>query len=524
MGPTNSHVDVAEYLPLFLAEAGEHLQELNLAVVRIEADPTDAETVNEIFRIAHSLKGMSATMGFAGIAALTHTMEDVFELLRQRSGGLSPDAVDVVFECLDALSAAVASIEREGSEHIDPAPLVARLERLVRRRGDHQPAPPKPSGPPAAVVEALQSGARVVRVSAALATDVAMPSVRAYMALTALAEHGEILVATPSEDELEGFTSAVVEAWLRSDATQDVLRTAVEAVPEVDEATFFELGSGVSAAPKPRRRHATPARKRRAPMVHVDSERLAELGRLVHELREHEQRVGQLAAEAALPELARAVDELRVISEAVQAAANELRLAPVEDVFLRLPRMVRDLSKRLGKEVDLRLAGQDTQLERTVVDALGDPLVHLVRNALSHGCETPADRDAAGKPRTATLEITATPDGDTVLVEVRDDGNGIDPATVGSLAVQRGLIEPAELATLDMEGAVDLLFSPGFSTAAQTSDISGRGVGLDAVRDRLRALGGEVSLLSTPGEGTVARLRLPAPSELNQGVPAPVAR
>ena len=259
-------------------------------------------------------------------------------------------------------------------------------------------------------------------------------------------------------------------------------------------------------------------------MVHVDSERLAELGRLVHELRSHEQRVGQLAAEAALPELARAVDELRVISEAVQAAANELRLAPVEDVFLRLPRMVRDLSKRLGKEVELRLTGQDTQLERTVVDALGDPLVHLVRNALSHGCETPDDRDAAGKPRTATLEITATPDGDTVLVEVRDDGHGVDPATVGSLAVQRGLIEPAELATLDMDGAVDLLFSPGFSTAAQTSDISGRGVGLDAVRDRLRALGGEVSLLSTPGEGTVARMRLPAPSELNQGVPAPVAR
>src|SRR5436190_4798679 len=277
MGPTNSHVDVAEYLPLFLAEAGKHLQEINLAVVRIEADPTDAETVNELFRIAHSLKGMSATMGFAGIAALTHTMEDVFELLRQRSGGLSPDAVDVVFECLDALSAAVASIEREGAEHIDPAPLVARLERLVRRRGEHQPAPPKPSGPPAAVVEALRSGARVVRVSAALATDVAMPSVRAYMALTALAEHGEILVATPSEAELEGFSSAVVEAWLRSDATQDVLRSAVEAVPEVDEATFFELGSNV-AAHKPRRRHATPARKRRAPMVHVDSERLAELG------------------------------------------------------------------------------------------------------------------------------------------------------------------------------------------------------------------------------------------------------
>jgi two-component system chemotaxis sensor kinase CheA len=509
MAPITPHVDVAEYLPLFLAEAGEHLEELNVAVVRIEADPADTETVNEIFRIAHSLKAMSATMGFAGIAALTHTMEDVFELLRQRSGGLSPDAVDVVFECLDALSAAVDGIEADGDERIDPAPLVARLERLVRRRGDHQPAPPAPSGPPAAVVKALSAGGRVVRVSAALATDTAMPAVRAYMALAALAEHGDVLAATPSEDELEGFTAPVVEAWLRTDQPVDVIAGAVKAVPEIDEATLFELG-GAGTAPRPRRRVAASARRRRAPVVRVDGERLAELGRAVDELRAREAEVARLAAAAKAPTLAHAVEELARSSQAVHAAALELRVAPVEEVFLRLPRMVRDLSKRLGKEVELRLVGQSTRLDRTVVDALADPLVHLVRNALSHGCETPDEREAAGKPRAATLEIAAREGDGEVLVEVRDDGRGVDVAAVSARAAERGLLDPSQAAALDVEGALELLFAPGFSTASATSDISGRGIGLDAVRDRVRALGGDVVLLSSLGEGTVARLRLPA--------------
>jgi len=509
MPPITPDVDVAEYLPLFLAEAGEHLGELNLAVVRIEADPADTATVNEIFRIAHSLKAMSATMGFAGIAALTHTMEDVFELLRQRSGGLSPDAVDVVFQCLDALSAAVDAIDAEGVERIDPAPLVARLERLVRRRGDHQPAPPAPTGPPAAVVKALSAGARVVRVSAALATDTAMPAVRAYMALAALGEHGDILTATPSEDELEGFTAPVVEAWLRTDQPLDVIAGAVKAVPEVDEATLFELGGG-GAAPRPRRRVAAPERKRRAPAVRVDGERLAELGRAVDELREREAEIARLAVEAGLPELAGAVEELARSSRLVHSAALELRVAPIEEVFLRLPRMVRDLSKRLGKEVELRLVGQSTRLDRMVVDALGDPLVHLVRNALSHGCETPDEREAAGKPRAATLEIAASECGGDVVVEVRDDGRGVDAERVAAHAAERGLLDPAQGGRLDLDRALEVLFAPGFSTAAATSDISGRGIGLDAVRDRARALGGEVVLLSSPGEGTVARLRLPA--------------
>jgi len=199
-------MDVTDYLPMFLAEATEHLQELNLAVVRIEEDPTDTETVNEIFRIAHSFKGMSASMGYEGIAALTHKMEDVFELLRQRTGGLHREAIDVVLECLDALSAAVDSIQSGGDEEIEPAALIARLEGLVRARRADQPAPAPPPAPaPAAVREALAAGTRVLHVRAELAPDVDMPSVRAYMLLSALGEHGDLLGSAPATDEIDGF-------------------------------------------------------------------------------------------------------------------------------------------------------------------------------------------------------------------------------------------------------------------------------------------------------------------------------
>ena len=497
-------MDRSEYMGMFLAESREHLDTLNLAVVRIEQAPDDRETLDEIFRAAHSLKGMSATMGFAGIAALTHKMEDVFELLRQRSGGLGPEAVEVVLECLDALGAAVQGVERDRVERIEPAPLIERLEKLVHRRDSHQPAPPAPTGPPAAALESLDAGARVVRVSAALDAGAAMPAVRAHQVLDALRGVGEVVGSSPSEDELDGFAAAVVEAWLRTDEPLEVLRAAVETVPEIAETTLFEMPA--AGAPARAERHAPAARKRSAPVVRVDAERLTEVATRLAELRTHESRVGQLAAEAGLPELARAVEELVAAADRLESSVVELRVAPAESAFAPLPRLVRDLAKRLDKEVELRLVGQETLLDRTIVEGLGDPLVHLVRNALSHGCEAPDEREEAGKPRAAKLEVAARERDGAVLVEVRDDGRGIDPDHILALAAERGI---------EGTDALELLFSPGFSTAHEPTDISGRGVGLDAVRDRVRGLGGDIALLSAPGMGTVARLRLPAPDRLD---------
>ncbi len=572
-------MDTNEYLPMFLAECREHLQELNVAVVTLEQTPGDRERVDEVFRIAHSLKGMSSTMGFAGMAELTHSMEDVFELLRQRRNGVTHAAVDTLLDCLDALSAAVESIDDRGEEEIEPTPLIERLQALVRRRREDQPAPDRPLVIPAG---GHPDG---VTVTVTLDEDVAMPSVRAYMVLAAMADHGRVVVSLPAEDTVDDFSGRVIEVVLDTEhedatlirsahgidgvasvtvlarqASDDVAtspdaaagdaavalapagsgpapgdRAQAEPAPveasadETAAAAAADRDAAVSPAPPTPLRPAasagdrpdeggaedrgTPTGERRAkarrPMstVRVEADRLDQLMGVMGELVVHRTQLEALVAQADVPGIAQAMQELNRSSQALRAMVMQVRMIEVEAVFLRLPRLVRDLSARLGKEVDLQMTGSDTELDRTVVDALGDPLVHLVRNAIDHGLESAEDRLAAGKPPAGRLEIGARHAGGSVIITVRDDGRGIDAAAVARRAVQRGLIAPGE--HIDTAAAVELLFTPGFSTAEQTNDISGRGVGMDAVRATVQSLGGEVTLTSVPGEGTTTHLRLP---------------
>jgi two-component system chemotaxis sensor kinase CheA len=516
-------MDTAQYLPMFMAEAREHLQELNLAVVRVEETPDDRETVDEIFRIAHSLKGMSATMGFEGMASLTHHMEDVFELLKQRRGGLDRAAIDVLLECLDALEAAVDSIEADGTEHLDPAALNDRLQALVRApEPEVEEADAGAPDPAALAAAAAATGTRVVRLTVTLSDDTLMPSVRAYMVLAALGEHGELAASVPHHDDVESFDGRVVEAWLASEHENEAILATVKAVPDVADAAAAELDAAPAAQvvlvadPEPVA-DAAPAAKAEAPAAHkkaaatvrVDAERLDQLMHAMGELVVHRTLVESLAAHADMPGLSQAMQELTRSSQALQAMVMQVRMIPVDAVFMRFPRLVRDLSSKLSKDVELKLVGKDTELDRTVVEALGDPLVHLIRNSLDHGLEPPEDRVAAGKPKTGTLEISARHAGGNVVIEVRDDGRGIDPAKVGTRAVERGLITAEAATALDGKGAAELLFLPGFSTAEVTSDVSGRGVGMDAVRTMIRELGGEVTLTSELGQGTMAQIRLP---------------
>ena len=516
-----------EYLPMFLAEGREHLQELNLAVVRIEEKPDDQETVDEIFRIAHSMKGMSATMGFAGMAALTHEMEDVFELLRQRRDGLERAAIDVLFDSLDALSAAVDAIDETGQESIDAQPLIERLQSLVRERTPAQEAMRAGSAPIPHDLSELAGGRRVVQVTAILNEDVSMPSVRAYMVLSAVAELGETLACRPSPDEVDTFDGREVDAWVVSEHPDSALADAASTVPEVADVLVFEAVSDaaveegepepvavdaapVAAAPAPTQ--AAPAKphvKGGSSTVRVDAERLDQLMHFMGELVLHRTQVEALAAGADVPGLSQAMQNLTRSSHALQSMVMQVRMIPVEAVFLRFPRLVRDLSTKLGKQVELDLVGKDTELDRTVVDALGDPLVHLVRNSLDHGLEGPEERLAAGKPATGTLTISAQHAGGNVVITVADDGRGIDPERVAIKAAERGLIAPEQIESIDAQRAVELLFTAGFSTAETTSDISGRGVGMDAVRAAIRGLGGEVVMTSELGVGTSAQIRLP---------------
>ncbi|WP_028058558.1 chemotaxis protein CheA [Candidatus Solirubrobacter pratensis] len=523
-------METSEYLPMFLAEGREHLQELNLAVVRIEETPDDQETVDEIFRIAHSLKGMSATMGFAGMAALTHEMEDVFELLRRRRGGLSREAIDCLLQCLDALSAAVDAIDATGAEEIEPEPLIARLKGLIR---DADEAPEEPAGLPRGAerpdnLSELADGRRVVQISASLREDVQMPSVRAYMLLSAIATMGETLACIPAPDDVDTFKGREIDAWVVSERTDSELAEAAGAVPDVDDVQVFEAiadaavetgdeNIGDAATPvaaTPDAAKAAPAEKRSgghkgSSTVRVDSERLDQLMHYMGELVLHRTQVEALAARADVPGLSQAMQSLTRTSHALQSMVMQVRMIPVEAVFMRFPRLVRDLSQKLGKHVELQLVGKDTELDRTVVDALGDPLVHLVRNSLDHGLERVQERKAAGKPETGILEISARHAGGNVVIEVKDDGRGVDPAKVAKKAAEKGLIAAEQIDSIDTRAAIDLLFSAGFSTAETTSDISGRGVGMDAVRATIRDLGGEVVMTSEKGAGTCAQIRLP---------------
>jgi len=520
-------MDTSEYMPMFVAETREHLEQLNLAIVRLEEDPKDRPTVDEIFRIAHSLKGMSATMGFNAVAELTHAMEDVFELLRQRTNGLPVEAIDTVFACVDALSAAVEEIEAEGQERLDPAPLVTRLRSLVRPRTPEQEMARIGLADPldhAAVLAAQAAGARVLRVHVMLGAEALMPAVRAHMVLAALGDHGEVLASAPAPDAVEQFQGRDIDAWIASDDEDETIAANVRSVSEVFTVEVNEApkpgapGAAPSApllaapAPPPpavRPAAAAPANFTQTRTVRVDAERLDALMHSMGELVIHRTAVEALTADLEVDGLQQAVQELTRSSQALQAMVMQVRMIPVDVVFLRFPRLIRDLSTKLGKEVKLELVGSETELDRTVVDALGDPLVHLVRNALDHGLERPDDRLAAGKTRHGTIEIAARHAGGSVVIAVRDDGNGIDPQAIARKALSLGMIDEEAAAAVDMRGAVELLFTSGFSTAETTNDVSGRGVGMDAVRERIRQLGGEVVIDSTPGAGTLAQIRLP---------------
>ncbi len=514
-------MDPSQYLPLFLAESREHLQELNLAVVRIEEQPEDGATVDEIFRIAHSLKGMSATMGFAGMAALTHQMEDVFELLRQRSGGLARETVDVLLECLDALEGAIDAIEADGAENLEPAALIDRLKGLVRDRttdqqvARHGGAAAAPV--PAAVVEAVGTGHAMLHARVTLEDETLMPAVRAYMVIAAAADMGTVVAAAPEVDHVEAFDGRRVDVWVAAGVEAAALSAALTAVPDVATAEVAEVAeAGVVAVAEPAAPVPMPVvagergeAGRVAATVRVDAERLDQLMHLMGELVVQRTQVEVLAAQAEVPGLSQAMADLTRCSHALQAIVMQVRMIPVEAVFLRFPRLVRDLSSKLGKHVELELVGQDTELDRTVVDAIGDPLVHLVRNALDHGLETPADREAAGKPAAGTVRISARHAGGNVVITVADDGRGVDRHAVAAKAVRAGLIAPEQADAIDMARAIELLFTPGFSTRDHADDISGRGIGMDAVRAKVRELGGEVLLTSQPGVGSTAQIRLP---------------
>lgn len=513
-------MEMSQYLEIFMEEAKEHIQALNASLLHLEQNPADSDIVGELFRSAHTLKGMAATMGFSQTAELTHRMESSLDLVRQ--GLLKPNSnfITALLHAVDTLEDLVESAAT-GQENSSIA--IDHLLAALPTEANQVAAKLEAEEEIAATVAddqlneqaqtvlraASGQGLRGYRLDIGLAPDALLKSARAYMVFQRLEEHGEIIQSDPSVPDLEAerfedhFT-----VWVVSAAARSLLQEEIENIVDVRSVVVSNLDVGAAASTDVVA-HDVAARLRTGKSVRVDIARLDRLMNLVSELVITRTRLTQISKDLDNHALADSTATLNRVLLELQDEVMQVRMVAVEQVFSRFPRMVRDLSQQLSKEVDFEIAGQETELDRTIVDELGDPLVHLLRNAVDHGIETASEREQLGKPTKAKLLLTAYHRGDSVFIEVQDDGRGIDAERIKQKAVERGLVTSQEASTLDDEAAFKLIFQPGFSMAKRVSDISGRGVGLDVVASKIASLGGRTSVHSELGRGSVFTIVLP---------------
>lgn len=546
-------METNQYMEMFLDESREHLQSLNDGLLSLENDPEDLSVLNEIFRNAHTLKGMSATMGYTKTAELTHDMENLLDMLRKEQLKVSSEIIDVIFKCVDSLQEMVENIGNGESEDlVDVSDLVRQVNAIAK--GDAAPAAEEAEeaaeGENAAapvlelndtdetvIREAKNSGLIPYDVHVEIAESCLLKSARSYMVMNVLDELGDVIKSVPPAQDLEqekfdhSFDVVIV-----TDAEPKAIEDGVSAISEITEVKVTEITLSASKeetkeeAPKA----AAPAAKKAEPKkadakaeakkpagkndkkahvagqsVRVDIEKLDTLMNLVGELVTNKVRLEQIGMTHRLTELTETLEQMDRVTSDLQSVVMKVRMVPVSQVFNRFPRMVRDLAKELNKDINLTIEGEDTELDRTVIDEIGDPLMHLLRNSLDHGVEHPDDREAKGKPRTGEVGLIARHEGNNVVIMVTDDGAGINADKIRNKAVEKGMISREEADALPDADAVRLIFLPGFSTAETITDVSGRGVGMDVVRSKIESLGGHVDVETKIDEGSVFKIKLP---------------
>jgi two-component system chemotaxis sensor kinase CheA len=520
----NMHAD-DELRALFFEEGRENLELLQESLLELERDANSQRAIQEAFRAAHSMKGMAGAMGCNGLMALLHAMEDVLGEVREGDRVLDETMTELLLRSVDQAISSLADMDAGTTQDADAVSLIEALHQcmaLPTAESDRAPADFIASGgagPTDELVAAvMDAGQEVIRVELQPDPRSMMPAVRAYAAVMQLQDLGEILHTSPPMSELEegALLDGAVVAWV---ATQYTAEQIAEEMATCIEITGISTRSWVPATlttlASPLEVHSnTPARTRpdtlgsRSRTVRVDSDRLDALMHSVGELLVRRAHVESVARRFADHDLRDALDELARAARDMQSMVMDVRMVSIDIVFRRLPRLVRDLASSLGKDVELVCTGGDTELDRTVIDLLGDPLVHLVRNAIDHGIELPDARRARGKSARGTLRVSATATGGVVLLRVQDDGGGINPDAIRRTALERGVASSAELDSMAPDQLLQLCFAPGFSTRSEVSDISGRGVGLDVVRSSVRALGGDVAVASD-SSGTTMTIKLP---------------
>ena len=558
-------MDVSQYLEIFLDESNEHLQTLSDQLIILEKEPDNSDTINEIFRAAHSLKGMAGTMGYKRMQHLTHDMENVFSEVRNGNMEVNSNLVDVLFQCLDALETYVDNIRETQDEGTDDnEPIIKALNAFIASEGKGNAAPAAKkeeasaataSAAPAddkdmpladfeknAVNEALKKNLHVYKIKVSVDENCILKAARAFLVFKNLEGHGDIIKSEPSvqdiEDEKFDFDFSIIVV---TEEKYDNIIALIKNVSEIKDAAGQEITqpfpeeqteeakeekketSAVSqtakpAAAKPAAKKPTSTGKTSGSVSHtvrVDIEKLDVLMNLVSELiiaknglvsASHVE--GDEAA-ALNQSFTEQIEYLERVTTNLHESVMKVRMMPIESVFSRFPRMIRDLNKKLGKKMELYMSGEDTELDRTVIDEIGDPIMHLLRNSADHGLESAEIRKERGKSEVGSIFLDAFQEGNNVVIEVRDDGNGIDTEKVKAKAVEKGTITQEQADVMTDKEAIDLLFRPSFSTAEKVTDVSGRGVGLDVVKSKIEALGGDVEVKTKYGEGSTFSIRLP---------------
>lgn len=565
-------MDVSQYLEIFIDESEEHLQTLSDCIMVLEKEPDNKDTINEVFRAAHSLKGMAGTMGFKRMQHLTHDMENVFQEVRSDHIKVTSGMIDLLFKCLDALEGYVDNIKStsdEGTE--DNEVIIKELNDFIAKTegaeetGNTETSEAKEAAPEStqeekagqekieltndekkAIREAESNGQHIYVMTVHIQKDCLLKAARAFLVFKAVEDFGQILVYRPSSQDIEDEKFEFeFSFFLASEESEDKIVAVAKAVSEIEKVDAEEIhldeyvkeaeaqeeqqAKEATAEQKEAPAEAPKAAEKKAPAanakkqtnakpvtgrtVRVDIEKLDALMNQVSELIIAKNSLVSISSnesgEYQNQSFHEQIEYLERITTNLHESVMKVRMVPIESVVNKFPRMIRDLSRKLGKKMELYMTGEDTELDRTVVDQIGDPLQHLLRNSADHGLEDNATRVERGKPEVGSIFLKAFQEGNNVIIEVGDDGNGIDVAAVRDKAVERGVITAEQAENMSQKEIINILFLPSFSMAKKITDISGRGVGLDVVKSNIEALGGDVEVRTQLGDGTTFIVRLP---------------
>ena len=563
-------MDVSQYLEIFIDESNEHLQSLSDQLMILEKEPENSDTINEIFRAAHSLKGMAGTMGYKRMQNLTHDMENVFSEVRNGNIKVTSDMCDVLFQCLDALENYVSNIQNTQDEGTDDnEPIIKALNSFIGGNNEESKETQPQTAASAttagegtselafadfemnAVNEALKKGLGVYEIDVTVDENCILKAARAFLVFKNLEGHCDVIKSEPSTQDIEDekfdkkFTIVVVSKESMEDISgiirnvSEIKSAEAKAIttpfPESEETESKEEAkteqtevpeatSSKEAKKEETKKPSmlTQAKKAAAAnskavshTVRVDIDKLDVLMNLVSELIIAKNGLvsasisddGETASNN--QKFTEQIEYLERVTTNLHESVMKVRMMPIEGVISKFPRMIRDLNKKLNKKMELYITGEETELDRTVLDEIGDPIMHLLRNSADHGLESAEVRAERGKPEVGSIYLNAFQEGNNVVIEVADDGNGIDVEKVKSKVVEKGTLTQEQADALTEKEAIDLLFKPSFSTSDKITDVSGRGVGLDVVKSKIEALGGDVEVKTKYGEGSTFSIRLP---------------